>query len=115
MTHPSVQDKPYSTPMFRCNMSKTDTTNQSWGGRFSEPTDAFVARFTASVQFDQRLYRHDIQGSLAHASMLARQGVLSAEELRQIKQGLADVQAAIESENFEDRKSTRLNSSHVAI
>src|SRR5690625_3238933 len=101
MTHPSVQDKPYSTPMFRCNMSKTDTTNQSWGGRFSEPTDAFVARFTASVQFDQRLYRHDIQGSLAHASMLARQGVLSAEELRQIKQGLADVQAAIESENFE--------------
>lgn len=82
-------------------MSKTDTTNQSWGGRFSEPTDAFVARFTASVQFDQRLYRHDIQGSLAHASMLARQGVLSAEELRQIKQGLADVQAAIESENFE--------------
>lgn len=82
-------------------MSKTDTTNQSWGGRFSEPTDAFVARFTASVQFDQRLYRHDIQGSLAHASMLARQGVLSADDLRQIEQGLAEVQTAIESGNFE--------------
>ncbi|MCI1738912.1 MAG: hypothetical protein LKM38_18630 [Pseudomonas veronii] len=40
----------------------TDKTNQSWGGRFSEPVDAFVARFTASVTFDQRLYRHDHHG-----------------------------------------------------
>ena len=50
-------------------MSKTTetTTNQQWGGRFSEPTDAFVARFTASVDFDQRMYRQDIQGSVAHA------------------------------------------------
>src|SRR5690606_38994126 len=45
----------------------TDKTNQSWGGRFSEPVDAFVARFTASVEFDKRLYRHDIMGSIAHA------------------------------------------------
>ena len=82
-------------------MSKTDITNQSWGGRFSEPTDAFVARFTASVQFDQRLYRHDIRGSLAHASMLARQGVLSGDELQQIEQGLAAVQAAIDAGDFE--------------
>ena len=82
-------------------MSKTDITNQSWGGRFSEPTDAFVARFTASVQFDQRLYRHDIRGSLAHASMLARQGVLSRDELQQIEQGLAAVQTAIDAGDFE--------------
>lgn len=82
-------------------MSKTDTTNQSWGGRFSEPTDAFVARFTASVQFDQRLYRHDIRGSLAHALMLARQGVLSQDEFGQIEQGLKDVQTAIETGSFE--------------
>jgi len=58
----------------------TDKTNQSWGGRFSEPVDAFVARFTASVTFDQRLYRHDIMGSIAHATMLAKVGVLTDAE-----------------------------------
>ncbi|MBL0950029.1 MAG: argininosuccinate lyase, partial [Pseudomonas sp.] len=47
----------------------SEKTNQSWGGRFSEPVDAFVARFTASVEFDKRLYRHDIMGSIAHATM----------------------------------------------
>ena len=46
------------------------------GGRFSEATDAFVAEFTASVNFDKRLYQHDIQGSMAHATMLAKVGVL---------------------------------------
>ena len=51
-------------------MSQDQTTNQSWGGRFSEPVDAFVARLTASVDFDKRLYKHDIQGSIAHASLL---------------------------------------------
>ena len=61
-------------------MSQDQTTNQSWGGRFSEPVDAFVARFTASVDFDKRLYKHDIQGSIAHATMLARVGVLSEAE-----------------------------------
>ena len=45
-------------------MSTSDKTNQQWGGRFSEPTDAFVARFTASVDFDQRMYKQDIQGSI---------------------------------------------------
>ncbi|HRZ22765.1 MAG TPA: argininosuccinate lyase, partial [Candidatus Contendobacter sp.] len=52
-------------------------TNQSWGGRFTESTDAFVAAFTASVDFDRRMYRQDINGSIAHAQMLARVGVLS--------------------------------------
>ncbi|MFJ4197779.1 argininosuccinate lyase, partial [Pseudomonas sp. NPDC089534] len=46
----------------------TDKTNQSWGGRFSEPVDAFVARFTASVTYDQRLKRHNKNGSNAHAT-----------------------------------------------
>ncbi|MGB5395692.1 MAG: hypothetical protein WBN96_00950, partial [Gammaproteobacteria bacterium] len=45
--------------------------NQAWGGRFSEQTDAFVEAFTASVQFDQRMYKQDIAGSRAHARMLA--------------------------------------------
>ena len=82
-------------------MTKLKDTNQSWGGRFSEATDAFVARFTASVNFDQRLYRQDIRGSLAHARMLARVGVLSAEELDSIVAGLGEILAAIEAGDFE--------------
>jgi argininosuccinate lyase len=78
-------------------MSQDDKTNQQWGGRFSEPTDAFVQRFTASIQFDQRLYRHDIQGSIAHATMLATAGVLSAAERDSIISGLRAVQDEIES------------------
>ncbi|MFA5546906.1 MAG: argininosuccinate lyase [Porticoccaceae bacterium] len=82
-------------------MTKLKDTNQSWGGRFSEATDAFVARFTASVNFDQRLYRQDIRGSLAHARMLAKVGVLSAEELDSIVAGLGEILAAIEAGDFE--------------
>ena len=78
-------------------MSQDDKTNQQWGGRFNEPTDAFVQRFTASIQFDQRLYRHDIQGSIAHATMLETAGVLTCEERDQIIQGLNEVQADIEA------------------
>ncbi len=52
-------------------------TNSSWGGRFTESTDAFVADFTASIQFDQRLYKHDIAGSKAHAQMLNKVGILT--------------------------------------
>ena len=61
-----------------------DKTNQAWGGRFNEPVDTFVARFTASVGFDHRLAQQDIQGSLAHAKMLNSTGVLTAEELELI-------------------------------
>jgi argininosuccinate lyase len=82
-------------------MSTSDKTNQQWGGRFSEPTDAFVARFTASVDFDQRMYKQDIQGSVAHATMLAKVGVLTAAEREQIIQGLSEVQADIEAGTFE--------------
>ena len=51
---------------------KKNTANKSWGGRFSEPTDAFVQAFTASVEFDQRMYKQDIEGSRAHARMLTK-------------------------------------------
>ncbi len=78
-------------------MSQDEKTNQQWGGRFNEPTDAFVQRFTASIQFDQRLYRHDIQGSIAHATMLETAGVLSAQERDTIIAGLKEVQADIEA------------------
>ncbi|MCP1315487.1 MULTISPECIES: argininosuccinate lyase [unclassified Halomonas] len=76
-------------------------TNQSWGGRFSEPTDAFVARFTASVNFDQRLAGQDIQGSIAHATMLARVGVLSDAERDAIIEGLTEIRGEIERGEFE--------------
>ncbi|HEY7775944.1 MAG TPA: argininosuccinate lyase, partial [Kineobactrum sp.] len=56
--------------------TRTDTS-KLWGGRFNEPTDQFVQRFTASVEFDQRMAREDILGSLAHAEMLCSIGVLS--------------------------------------
>ena len=74
----------------------TKETNQQWGGRFTEPTDAFVARFTASINFDQRMYRQDIQGSVAHAKMLTEAGVLNAQECSDIERGLAEIQTEIE-------------------
>ncbi|REC93643.1 argininosuccinate lyase [Kushneria indalinina] len=79
----------------------TQTTNQSWGGRFSEPTDAFVAAFTASIGFDQRLYHHDIRGSIAHATMLARVGVLTIDERDAIVDGLQQIEAEIERGEIE--------------
>lgn len=86
--------------------SQPSTSNQTsgmWGGRFSEATDAFVAEFTASVQFDQRFYRQDIAGSIAHATMLAKVGVLTEQERDDIIQGLTEIQQEIEAGRFEWR------------
>ena len=71
-------------------------SNQQWGGRFSEGVDAFVARFTASISFDQRLYHHDIKGSVAHAKMLHQAGILTDDELHAIEGGLQDILKDIE-------------------
>ncbi len=71
-----------------------------WNGRFTEATDAFVEAFTASVTFDQRLYRHDIAGSIAHAQMLAHVGVLSAQECDVIVNGLTEIEAEIMAGHF---------------
>ncbi|MCB1617047.1 MAG: argininosuccinate lyase [Pseudomonadales bacterium] len=78
-----------------------DSTNKTWGGRFREPTDAFVERFTASVNFDKRLYQHDINGSLAHATMLHKAGILSQPELNAIRNGLEAIRDEIEQGRFE--------------
>jgi argininosuccinate lyase len=78
-----------------------EQTIKPWGGRFSEPTDAFVERFTASVGFDKRLYHHDINGSLAHAQMLTKVGVLTADEFKLIQQGLEAIRTDIEAGTFE--------------
>jgi argininosuccinate lyase len=77
------------------------TTSTAWGGRFTEATDAFVQRFTASVNFDQRMYLQDIEGSIAHATMLAKVGVLSDDEKQQIYAGLEAVRADIEAGTFD--------------
>ncbi len=82
-------------------MSDNNNTNQQWGGRFSEPVDAFVARFTASIQFDQRLYRHDIAGSIAHAKMLNKCNLLTDKELADIIAGLEGIRQEIEEGRFE--------------
>ncbi len=82
------------------NKPSAPKTNQAWGGRFNEPVDDFVARFTASVNFDQRLYRQDIQGSIAHAKMLCEADVLTANERDQIITGLQEIEAQIESGEF---------------
>ena len=77
-----------------------ETPKALWGGRFSESTDAFVQAFTASVEFDQRMAREDIQGSIAHATMLAEQGILTDKELQTIIEGLRQIETEIESGQF---------------
>ena len=79
----------------------SEQEDKLWGGRFSEPTDAFVEAFTASIGFDQRLYKHDIEGSRAHASMLEKVGVLTKEECQDIIDGLAQVENEIETGKLE--------------
>lgn len=93
-------------------MSQNDKTSKLWGGRFSEATDAFVQRFTASVDFDQRMAEQDIAGSRAHAAMLHSVGVLSAQELQDIEQGLATVEEEITSGRFQwsiEREDVHMN------
>ena len=80
----------------------TSNANQyTWAGRFSEPVSDLVKRYTASVDFDQRMWRQDIRGSLAHARMLARQGIIAAADLADIERGMAVVTEEIESGKFE--------------
>ncbi|MBT7332951.1 MAG: argininosuccinate lyase [Gammaproteobacteria bacterium] len=85
-------------------MSANNTPKLGTGGllrgRFSEATDEFVEAFTASVTFDRRLYRQDIAGSVAHAQMLAKIGVITAVEADQIIRGLNTIESEIESGNF---------------
>lgn len=68
-----------------------------WGGRFTKETDQLVNNFNASISFDQKFYKQDIQGSIAHATMLGRQGIITEEESRQIVAGLSAIRDDIES------------------
>jgi argininosuccinate lyase len=78
-----------------------DRKSQAWSALFSEPMSELVQRYTASVFFDQRLWRADIQGSLAHAEMLQAQGIISAQDLAEIQRGLTQITQDIESGQFE--------------
>jgi argininosuccinate lyase len=73
---------------------------QPWSGRFAQPVDEQVKRFTASVSFDQRLAKHDIAASLAHARMLAARGILAKRDLMAIEQGLARIAKEIVAGKF---------------
>ncbi|MCK5880247.1 MAG: argininosuccinate lyase [Sinobacterium sp.] len=90
---------------------KTEST--MWGGRFNEPVDAFVERFTASIQFDQRMFEQDINGSLAHAQMLNKAGILNAQELIDIQQGLEDIRQ--DARNGDIEWSIQLEDVHMNI
>ena len=81
--------------------SSLDRKHSGWSARFSEPVAEFVLRYTASVGFDQRLALADIEGSLAHAAMLAKVGVLSSGDLADIERGLAMIRGEIERGEFD--------------
>ncbi|WP_298436321.1 argininosuccinate lyase [Geobacter sp.] len=72
-----------------------------WGGRFSEPTDQFVEEFTASINFDRRLYHQDIRGSIAHARMLGKQGIIPLADVEKIVEGLQEILKKIEGGKFD--------------
>ncbi|MDP3289679.1 MAG: argininosuccinate lyase, partial [Methyloversatilis sp.] len=74
---------------------------KAWSGRFSEPVSELVKRYTASVFFDRRMWRQDIRGSLAHAAMLARQGIIAQTDLDDIRRGMAQIEAEIENGQFD--------------
>ncbi len=81
---------------------------QLWGGRFTKETDKLVYDFNASISFDKRFYEQDIRGSIAHVTMLAKQGILTEEEKEQIIKGLESIQTDVENgtlritEEYED-------------
>jgi argininosuccinate lyase len=88
-------------------------SSPSRSGAFQEAVDHRVELFTESVSFDQRLYRQDVAGSVAHAHMLADQGVLTADEAGQIQAALEEIQQKIEAGEFEYR--TELEDIHMHI
>ena len=74
---------------------------QLWGGRFTKETDQLVYNFNASISFDQKFYKQDIQGSIAHVSMLGKQGILTEKEMQDIITCLKEIEADVESGKLE--------------
>ena len=85
---------------------------QPWSGRFAQPVDEQVKRFTASVSFDQRLAKHDIAASIAHARMLAARGIIARRDFAAIERGLAAISREIAADRFKwslDAEDVHLN------
>ena len=76
------------------------SAGKAWSGRFAEPIDDLTQRFNASVGFDRRLAEFDIQGSLAHARMLARCKIVSAQDLADIERGMAQILEEVRADRF---------------
>ena len=94
---------------------KPAATGKAWSGRFGEPIDRLTQRFNASVDFDRRLAEFDIQGSLAHARMLAKTGVIGPADLEAIERGMAQVLAEVRGGTFAwsvEREDVHLNIEH---
>ncbi len=85
-------------------MQKKSGSEKLWGGRFAEATAGSVEAFTASIQYDSRLYKYDIAGSKAHAAMLAAQGILTGEERDAIIAGLSAIETEIDDGTFEFKR-----------
>ena len=74
---------------------------QLWGGRFTKETDQLVYNFNASITFDQKFYKQDIEGSIAHVCMLGKQGILTKEEMQSIVKTLNEIKEEVESGKLE--------------
>src|SRR3990167_2382524 len=75
--------------------------SKPWSGRFTQETNKLVEEFNASISFDKRLYRHDIIGSIAHARMLAKVGVITKKESEKITSGLKAIEKEIDAGRFQ--------------
>src|SRR5690606_9861119 len=98
-----VSSKPSNLCQFcpgHMNMSEQKSSNQMWGGRFASGPDAIMEEINASIGFDRKLYAQDIQGSLAHAAMLAKTGIITAEDHAKIEEGLKTILKEIEDGKF---------------
>lgn len=92
--------------------TNSPAADEVWSGRFSEPVSDLVKRYTASIDFDQRMWRQDIRGSLAHARMLCRQKIIGAGDLAEIERGMGQIATEIESGTFQwslDAEDVHLN------
>jgi argininosuccinate lyase len=94
-------------------MSDKKTSNQMWGGRFASGPAAIMEAINASIGFDRKLYRQDIRGSIAHSRMLAEQGIITADDQKQIEDGLIAIQSDIDAGKFEF--SAKLEDIHMNV
>src|SRR5687767_456139 len=74
--------------------------SKSWQARIGEATDKLAQSFVESISYDRRMYKHDIAGSIAHAMMLAKVGLISESERAEIEKGLKSIEKDIEADNF---------------